>query len=414
MSATRLRARRVAFYGEFGSGNLGNDASLLAAVEAMRALSPDTEILCLCDATNVVAERYGLRTVPIRRPVSWERSRRRSPVVRAVRRVKDVLRIFRLMRRLDAVIVPGMGVLEAGSARAGSLPSELLMLAIAARLAGARFAVVSVGADHAFRRSTRMVLRWMLRLAAYRSFRDARSQRCAVEFGAPCAQDPVVPDVVFGFDVPVEAVDVPQNGSVGVGVIAYGAAFSSDELSRRKRVMAVYLDTVTSFVEWLLERGFSVTLLTGDRKDKDIADNILERLSGRVPAATLAVKDSESFADLIDHMRRVDYVVASRYHNIIAAALLAKPVISIDYMPKNMQLLTGMGLGGFHQALQHVDGERLRRQFADLERSSAEVVEILDGKRREYRDLVHHQWAALMAVLTPIGKHGIDDRTSVT
>ena len=411
MSTTRHRAPKIAFYGEFGTGNLGNDASLLAAVDALRTQDPDLEIICLCDATDVIAERYGFRTLPIRKPASWERSRRRGRVVRVGRRVKDVVRIFRLMRWADAVIVPGMGVLEAGSARAGALPSELLMLAVTARLARARFAVVSVGADEAFRRSTKTVLRWMLRLSSYRSFRDAHSRRCAVDFGAPCAEDPVYPDIVFGLDIPVEAADLPRRKSVGVGMIAYGAAFSRNEKIHRDRVMATYLETVTSFVAWLHERGFFVTLLTGDRKDKDIAEMVLERLSGRAPTASIEIKDSESFDDLIGHMRQVDYVIGSRYHNIIAAALLAKPVISIDYMPKNGELMSGMGLGRFHQKLHSVNEERLRHQFADLDRSSLEVADILTAKSLEYRDLVHNQWTTLMAVLTSSGGRRIDDRT---
>jgi polysaccharide pyruvyl transferase WcaK-like protein len=385
----------VAFIGEFGTGNFGNDASLLAAVAALRAQHPDVDVLCLCNAPNEVERTYGLSAMAIRRHTLKERSRRRWLLIRVGRRAVDLVRIYKIMRQVDVLIVPGTGVLEAGSKRAGSFLSMLLMSAIAARATRTRVAVLSVGAHPADRRATRAVIRWTLKLATYRSFRDVHSRRSATSFGALCDSDPIYPDLVFGLDIPDELVMRNDFRSVGVGLIDYRAAFFGDEPTRRDAIAAAYLACLTSFVNWLLDRGLQVTLLTGDWKDEDIAEMVLEGLDSHRSDRTVAISRPKSFNELLENMRQVDCVVVSRFHNIIAATLITKPTISIDYKTKNGELMSDMGLGRFHQPLEHLDGELLKEQFIDLERSASEVVERMAKKKSEYRNLVAQQWSLL-------------------
>jgi polysaccharide pyruvyl transferase WcaK-like protein len=400
MRATGDRPPRVALLGEFGRGNFGNDASLLAAVAELRAHDPDVDILCLCNAPEMVVRRYGLAATAIRRQTEQERSGKHSLVVRVFRRWLDVVRMYKLMRQRDLVLVPGMGVLEARSMRAGAFASMLFMTTLAARAAGSRVAFVSVGADAAYRRSTRALLRWTLKLADYCSFRDAYSRRCAQGFGLRSGSYPVYPDLVFAVDPPIEPVTQVKSGSVGIGLINYKGAFYGDDPARRDATAAEYLDSVTSFAEWLLGRGHDVTLLTGDRKDEDAAEAVRERIDFH-STGSLHVARSESLEDLIQHMRRLDHLVVSRYHNVIAAALIAKPVISINYLPKNGELMADMGLGKFHQPLEQLDEQYLREQFIELERSSGQIAGLMAAKRREYRDRVEQQWAVLKSTILP-------------
>jgi len=417
MGAGRSRSACVALYGEFGTGNLGNDASLLAAVAELRRHDPDVDILCLCSAPEQVTRRFGLPATSIRGQTSSQRSRIRGRLARLSRRVTDLTRMFRLMRKLDLVMVPGMGVLEAGSARASSYPSEFLMTAIAARVAGTPFAMVGIGADIAHRRSTRAVLRWTLRLAAYRSFRDAHSRQCATGFGAPTAGDSVYPDLVFGLEPPVGAIPDGSRESVGVGMIAYRATFFDDEPTRRDRIAASYLDSMTSFVGWLLDRGLDVTLLTGDRKDEEMAESVKDRLAGQ--GSGVRVVRSESLDDVIALLYRLDCLVASRYHNIVAAALTATPVISVDYLPKNGVLMTDLGLAEFHQPLEELDDERLRQQFLQLQRSAEQIPAQLTARRSEYHRRVGEQWSELRRAIPALNppvttEMTMDDRTTAS
>jgi polysaccharide pyruvyl transferase WcaK-like protein len=61
-----------------------------------------------------------------------------------------------------------------------------------------------------------------------------------------------------------------------------------------------------------------------------------------------------------------DIVVATRFHNVVGALALGKPVISVGYAKKNDMLLAGLGLGDFCQHIESLDPDLLMRQFAAL------------------------------------------------
>jgi polysaccharide pyruvyl transferase WcaK-like protein len=397
---------RVALFGQFGTGNFGNDASLLAAVGALRAYDPDVAILCLCYEPESVTKRYGLPATPIRSYSADRGSRPRTKFRRLARRFSDAIRMYRLMRKIDVVAVPGSGLFEAGRHRPGSVASLLFTTALTARLAGTKFAVVSVGADFAELRSTRALLRWTLRLATYRSFRDDHSRRSAVGFGASCDSDPVYPDLVFGLGNPARPIARNEPKSVGVGVLAYHGPFSFDKPAKRERMAAAYVDSLTSFVEWLLGRGLTVTLFGGDLKDEKVAEVILDRVRTASPEALVDISHAESFYDTLEIVHQVDYVVATRFHNIVAAVMTGTPAISLSYRAKNDELLDDLGLERFHQPLDELDDERLRKQFLDLQRSAEEVAHRMVAKYPIYRDQVAVQWSEFVSAVSPKAKVG--------
>lgn len=393
---------RVGLFGQFGTGNFGNDASLLAAVAALRAHDPDVDILCLCYDPESVTRLYGLRATTIRG--SWVKggARRRPRLLRGFRRVSDLMRMYRLAKDLDVVMVPGSGLLEAGRHGPGSVASLLFSTALAARLAGTPFVIVSTGVDAAERRSTRALLRWTLRFAAYRSFRDEHSRRSAAGFGAPCASDPVYPDLVFGLEPPTKREGSGERPeSVGVGVLAYHGPFSYDRPERRDPVANAYYDSLTSFVEWLLSRGLRVTLFGGDLKDEKIAEDIRRRVLHGTADAPVDVASLESLDDVFALAHQVDYMVATRYHSIVAAVMTGTPAISINYRAKNGEILNDLDLSRFHQPLQALDDEKLREQFLDLQRSAADASRRMVERSRAYRDELDVQWKALLGAVIP-------------
>jgi len=386
---------RIALFGQFGNGNLGNDASLLAAVDRLRGRDAEVDLICLCNAPAEVERLYGLRATSIRRHTTKELSRRRILPVRLGRRILDFLRMYWLMRDVDLVMVPGTGLLEAGSKRAGSFVSTLLMTALTARIAGARVALVSIGVDLAARRSTNLVLRWTMRLAHYRSFRDPHSQRCAVRLGARPTLPNTYPDLVFGLELPTWPADQRNPGSVGVGVMDYQAAFFGDDPARRDAIADDYLDSITSLVGWLLDRGNHVVLLTGARKDEAVAEEVISRLPPDTGESRIQLARSKSIVELLGFMRQVDYLIATRYHNIVAAMLADKPVVSISYGPKNTELMIAMGLAEFDQAIDKIDDALLSEQCLHLERSIAKISSQVERTKEEFQALVNQQWSIL-------------------
>jgi polysaccharide pyruvyl transferase WcaK-like protein len=394
-AAPRNDNLRIGFLGAFGTGNFGNDASLRVAVAWFREQRPSAELTAICHAPEAVAERLGINGVHINPNTRKSRSRGLGLVVRLMRRLTDVFWMYHVVRGLDAVIVPGTGILEAGNSKPGGFPSTLLLTAVAARTAGRPFVIVSAGAEQANRPLTRGLLAWTLRLSTYRSFRDAHSRDCATRFGAPCGDDPIYPDLAYGGE-PVDA--VPERvaaGSVGVGVISYRDVFFEEEPTRRDTVAAAYLAKISSFVTWILDHGHPVTLLTGDLQDDAVAEAIRASVLSQRPGSSLSIARSTSLEELLSHMESTEYVVASRFHNVIAATLLSKPTISISYMPKNDVVMRTCGLGDYCQPLDQLDEERLRQQFGNLVNNSSVLTARINHARDEQNLLVQRQWITL-------------------
>src|SRR5215831_1249885 len=60
--------RRIALFGNFGTGNLGNEATLHAMVYNLRRHLPNAEIGCICPGPENTASEYNISAVPIRAP----------------------------------------------------------------------------------------------------------------------------------------------------------------------------------------------------------------------------------------------------------------------------------------------------------------------------------------------------------
>ena len=65
-------------------------------------------------------------------------------------------------------------------------------------------------------------------------------------------------------------------------------------------------------------------------------------------------------------MSLVDVVVAMRFHNVICAIKLGKPVINIGFSQKADRMLADMGIGEFSQRLEQLDVDVLYQQLQKL------------------------------------------------
>lgn len=58
------------------------------------------------------------------------------------------------------------------------------------------------------------------------------------------------------------------------------------------------------------------------------------------------------FDDLLDAVGATDLVIATRYHNVVAALMMRRPVVSLSYAPKNGDLLREVGIEGFDRRVE--------------------------------------------------------------
>lgn len=396
------REPRIGLFGLLGSGNLGNDGSLEAVLDYLKADHPDAVIDAFCGGPDIVQARYRITATPMH----WYRSEYqtasglKSIVFKGFGKLVDVFRTAAWVRRQDVVIVPGMGVLEATlPLRPWGFPYSLLLLCASGRLTGTKIALVSVGSSYITHRVTRVLVRLAAGFATYRSYRDEGSREAMRAMGVDVSADKVYPDLAFALPVPTDV--VPATGTVGVGVMAYYGG--NDDRAQGEQIYATYLGKIKQFVRWLVENDRPVRLFIGDQVDNEVVEAIIaDAGQERVSAASASTLD-----ELMREMAAVDTIIATRYHNVLCALKLSKPTISIGYAVKNDVLMTEMGLADYCQQIREFDVDLLIKQFTELEGKGTEVRRAMDERNVAAALELDGQFAVLsetVIALSPIQK----------
>jgi polysaccharide pyruvyl transferase WcaK-like protein len=398
------RGPRIALFGLFGSGNLGNGGSLAAMLAYLRTAHPDAAVVCVCPGPEEVRRDHGIPAFSMTwyRPVDGE-SRASAAVRKAVGKVVDAGRTLRWVRRHDVVVIPGTGVLEATlPIRPWGFPYAMLLVSVWGRLCGTKVAFVSVGADATTQPATRWVMKWTARLAHYRSYRDELSRNALRDMGVDTANDRIYPDLAFALPAP-RAVEV-ESRTIGVGVMAYHGT----HVDRRHAddIYSTYVASMTSFVEWLVDEGYRVRLFTGDPSDEAVAAAVTDSVRSSRPGHDQRIETvfAPSLGGLLEQMAGVELVVASRFHNVLSALKLSKPTISISYASKNDMLMDRMGLAAFCQPIRTLDVARLIEQFRSLEDSHDSVRDAMLAINDEYVRQLDEQNAVLSETLFTVGR----------
>lgn len=375
------RPPRIGLFGKLGSGNIGNDASMESVLGYLAARHPDAVVDAMCTGPEWIRGQYGIDTVPMfwyQRFIGRVDGVRAIPL-KALGKGLDAVRIASWVRRHDAVIVPGMGVLEA-SLPLGPLefPYALFLLSVSGRLLRTKVALVSVGAGVIKQPVVRTLFNWAARAAFYRSYRNENSRDAMRQRGLDVSADRVFPDLAFA--VPVADYAAPDPQAVGVGVMAYYG--SNADRAEADEIYAAYIEGMKHFVRSLVDSGRTVRLILGDTNGSDDAalQEIMTDLTTSrpdLPSGQVVAEPVVTFADIVSQMAQVSSVVATRFHNLVAALMLARPTIAISYSPKHDALMADMGVGEFCQPAKAIDNNELIGKFGELEKRSAEVRQTL-------------------------------------
>lgn len=397
----------VGLFGLLGQGNLGNDGSMEAVLAYLRAQHPNVVLDALCSGPELVSARYG---IPAAR-LHWYSPERQAASGRAaiVRRylglgaglIIDTCRTAAWVRRHDAIIVPGMGVLEVTvPMRPWQTPYSMFLLAATGRLFGTKVALVSVGTNVIGQRLMRWLVTAATRLAYYRSFRDTVSRDAMRRMGLDTSANAVYPDVVFSLPTPQDEDDAA--GRVGIGVMDYSGG--NDDRREGDEIRSAYIEKMTRFALWLVDSGRPIRLFTSDTADEPIVRQILGDLRAQRPgldSSLVIAEPAPSLEELLRQTATVGTVVACRYHNVLYALKMARPTISLGYAAKHDALMAGMGMSEFSQPVRSLDVARLIEQFEELDSRSAQLRRTLGEQIAEKARLVDGQFARLSAALFP-------------
>jgi polysaccharide pyruvyl transferase WcaK-like protein len=422
-----------------GNQNLGDEALVAAVIDAVRRHAPRAKICAFSMNSADTATRHGIPAFPLRRvehraesPGSveaggarWEglapwlrRGVKAVPWLRAMLRgARAGLRValhaaqeptflvqsYGLLRGVDLLIVAGSQQLNDAYGGPWGFPYTLFKWSVLARLARTKVAFLSVGAGPINSPLSRWFVRGALSLARYRSYRDAISSRLVQGFGVP-GDHPVAPDLVYGLRMaaaPARRDDTPSQLVVGANPVPFydGRYWSAD----RPEIYWHYVQTLAAFADWLVQGGrrvmFFPTQLRADPLVIEDVRRLMKVNGGQHHGRLVPVGPIASLDDLAREIGRMDIVVANRYHGILIALLLNKPVIGLAYHRKSVELMTLMGQAPYAIDVSTCTPDLLMDRFSALEATATVVKRQIAERVAALRVDLERQYDQVFALL---------------
>ena len=406
---------RIVLYGHFGSGNIGNDSSLEAALHHSRKYQPNADLLCVCNGPQEITRRFGIKAEQIGRLHNTEDRSTGSRVVRLVKKVWARLAAetgfwFKNPAKFkpgDLFMVVGTGAVDDMAVRhPWNAPYELYKWCKTARLGGARVMFLSVGVGPIQHPASRFLMLRALRMAQYRSYRDQAAFDYLHSVGFDTTGDPLYPDLVFSLPLELAAAgkkSTSQPKVVGLGLINYYGWRHDPQ--RGEGVFLEYITKIKHFVTWLLEAGYAIRIISGDAIDQRPVQEVIEHVRQAGNAGwqeRLIVEPIDSVDELFRQLVQTDIVVASRFHNVLCSLMVGLPVISLGYHEKNVALMKEMGLENYCQHIENFTFDQLVEQFNAYSTAGEQVSQRIQKQCQRYRHLLDEQYSA---IFTPPATH---------
>jgi polysaccharide pyruvyl transferase WcaK-like protein len=405
-----------------GGGNLGDDATQDAVMQNITRRWPHAVLIGFTANPDDTKKRHGIPACAIRRN-TWTLGYRTGPpevtpkakfksalsrswllfaVIRVAHRVlisapraffAELLFLggaYRHLRSLDALIINGGGQLtEWGGPWA--FPYTIFKWTLLARLARVRSVFLNVGAGPLTRPLSTFFVRRALRLAAYASFRDEESRVLVREIGFTGTAR-VFPDSAYSLELPAldgaVRLQRPAKATVGIAPMPYCDPRVFHE--KDQRVYDSLIRKLASFASWLVRNDYRVALFSSDigldpLAIADLHSALRSDLGLTESSPSILSEPLSSADDLLAQMSSMDYVVTCRFHGVIFAHLLNKPVIAISHHPKVAALMSDMGLAKFCMDIRTFDTTLLTATFTAAVSNSREIRERMAERLASYR-----------------------------
>lgn len=401
------KPKRICFYGHFGSPNFGNESTLLAILSQLRRLLPEANVVCACTGPETLLETREIEAVPISRKL-LKRWNPRTAVTAWLRRVfvglpSELWRgldAFKTLKGADVLIIPGTGLLTDAYGLTSWGPYNLFKWSLIAKVCRCKILFVSVGAGPVYSTLGKYFVKSALSLADFRSYRDNASLEYLKRIGFKTNSDGIYPDLVFSLPkamLPFGGNKKGKRSIIGLGLMPYTGKYSVAKPS--DAIYQEYLENLVTFTQWLLVHDYDIRLLIGEVTDRSASEEFKLLLK-----ASLGVYDEQRVIDqpalsleqLLPQIAATDIVVATRFHNILLALLLNKPVISISFHHKCTSLMSEMGLSEYCHDINHMNADRLIEQFQDVERNAEKLKTVIRQKVEESRKALDEQYSLIL------------------
>jgi polysaccharide pyruvyl transferase WcaK-like protein len=382
------------------SGNLGNATMQASMIANLRKRLPNVEFLGITLNPDETKRRHGIEafplavgsranysvTMPGARPgVAMRPGRIKQwlkqipglrPFIRSIRSglagMIHIVASGREVRKLNCIIVPGGGALDDLWGGPWGHPWVLFKWSLLCRMFKVPFLFVSIGKCYLESPISRFLVRVVLRLATFRSYRDPNS-KAAVQSLVDASRDPVYPDLAFSFpqgDLPPWRRNCGAGGPfvVGVSPIAYcdPRAWPRKDKGR----YTAYITRLAEIVNWLLGEGYRVLFFTTDSPDAGSLEDIRAMISGpgldSGAIQSLAGSSEISPKTLMDELSCADLVIASRLHGVIISHLIEIPVLALSFDPKVDAHMKSVGQQDYCLDIDHFEVATAVERFTAL------------------------------------------------
>ena len=419
--------QRIGLLHHIGGGNLGDDATQDAVMQNIRRRWPDTVLIGLSVNPDDTEKRHGIPSYAIRRrrwslgyvsgsPEETVKGKLKRMVGRsrvlfcllraihsvAIRMPKEVLQeiaflvgSFRIVRSLDLLVINGGGQLTEWGGP-WEFPYTIFKWIALARVANVQRVFLNVGAGPLTQPLSKFFVRSALGLADYESFRDEESKALVRRIGF-VGRSLVSRDSVYGLDTSILEVSSgrrgPEHGTVGLAPMPYCDPRAFPE--KDQAVYDAFIRRLGLFGSWLISHGYQVELFGSDIGIDPLAMTDLRaelKTEGDVFGGAQGVRSLE---ELLARMSLMDYVVTCRFHGLVFAHLLNKPVLAISHHPKMTALMNEIGLGRYCVDIRTLDLDVLTETFAAVVKNTDDIKERMAESLRCYRGELSRQFDQL-------------------
>jgi polysaccharide pyruvyl transferase WcaK-like protein len=398
---------RIILFGFWGSGNIGNDATLEATLYHVKKHQPVATVICVCNGPHEVSRRFGIEALPMTEHEADKQDSGglSSRIIRLWLRMKDEV-LFWLKR--PGWFQPGDKFIVAGSGGADDYnvrrpwhrPYVLYKWCKAAKMGGAQVYFLSTGAGPLLNPVSRFLMLKALRMADYRSYREAAAFNYLQSIGYDTTEDLSYPDLVFSLPKPILPIPKVSTTPAVVGLGLMWHLGHKYKAGTGDMIYQEYIAKIKHFAYWLLQEGYTIRLLIGDIADKWPSQNLIEFLDKEGKSnwrEKFIVEEIANVHELSHQIAQTDLVIASRFHNVVCGLMLERPVISLSYHEKNDSLMKEMGLERYCQPIEHFTNERLVKQFNSCIDEADQIAHQIHVQLNNYRNLLDEQYRMLLS-----------------
>lgn len=414
-----------------GGGNLGDDATVDAVADNIKRRWPSAEIVVFSMNPDDTEMRHGLISRPMRRKgwsIGYKRARTEASLAKTVKALTRKYRaVFYLLKATNAVvrlpievlrelvflvssrrniksfdlfIICGGGQLTEKDGPWG-FPYNIFKWVLLARSAGVRCLFLNLGAGPLTQPLSKFFVTRALLAADYVSLRDDDSRALVHEIGFT-GESRVCPDSVYGLEI---ATTNENPGRRAQPIVGFAPMPYPDldphgyPAEKDQKAYDEFIGKLAAFASWLVGQSYSPSFFGTDvgvdpRAIEDIQMALLNRHG--ITSSHYSVSNSvKSAHDLLAMMSGMDYVVTCRFHGVVFAHLLNKPVLAIAHHAKVRDLMADLELSSYCVDIRDFDVKKLADMFTSMVVNAEEIKTRMAAKLMRNRQLLKGQFDEL-------------------